>query len=74
MTMLTKTIVIRITSWRTDSFESELMVPPDRGPTGLFKLLALLTMVATVLQYKALAKAFLLALHCEEQKICTSIV
>ena len=38
-----------LTSWCTDSFESELIVP-DKGPTGRLRLLARLTIVATVRQ------------------------
>ena len=42
------------TSWWTDSLED---MDPDNA--GLLRLLALLTMVATVRQYRALAKASL---------------
>ena len=40
---------VEATSWATDSLESELKVP-DKGPAGLFKLLARRTIVATVRQ------------------------
>ena len=50
-----------ITSIWVDSVDSEPMVPTD-----LRKLLALLTMVATVRPYNALAKASLVALHCKK--------
>ena len=51
-----KTFLV-ITSWWAESVDSVLMVAPELA--GLFKLLARLTIVATVLQYKALARAFL---------------
>ena len=46
----------------TSSVDSVLIVVPV-PPAGLLRLLALRTIVATVRQYKALAKAFLVELH-----------
>ena len=57
--MLLNQIRIKIS---TSSVDSVLIVVPV-PPAGLLRLLALRTIVATVRQYKALAKAFLVELH-----------
>ena len=52
----------------TSSVDSVLIVVPV-PPAGLLRLLALRTIVATVRQYKALAKAFLVELHYWRERV-----